>query len=310
MRRQIRRWAPLGLAILTGCASPRTEDPPRDPALAEAMQAAAKAFREGQPDRAERFYRVALQRARAADDPVAVRDAATSLALVLAAYGHGETALVLIGEARQAAREAGGPVGALDVAEARIAWSAGDAERAEASARRAVETGRRDEGRAARVILAELAFAAADRAGLEEQADVLVRENLRGALAAERLRILGYRQQMDRRPETALDYFVREADAWHRLDRYEDQARAQRRAAAMAEQAGRLDEALDRTYRSIRSFHALGRREEAAALIPEVGRLVGVAGWPEVPGHWQRLFDEVRARPEFHENALSEPTME
>jgi len=280
-------------ALSGGCASSRPKDAPRDPALADAMHAAAKAFREGQPDRAERFYREALQRARAADDPVAVRDAATSLGLVLAAYGFSADALALVDEARAAVSMAGGSMAPVDVVEARIAWSAGNLERARQAAGRVLDSGSRPEIHVARVVLAEVAFASGDGPGLDEQADALVRSTLRGPLAAERLRVEGYRYQMAGRYELALDHFRREAEAWHRLDRYEDQARAQRRAAAMAAQAGRFEEALDRTYRSIRSFHALGRTREAADLILGMEPLMIQAGWSELPAHWLRLFDEV-----------------
>lgn len=257
-----------------GCASPPPSRP-RDPDLDRFAGAARVSFDHGAFEQAVNLYRRALERARAADDPLEIGNNAFNLAVGLIASGRAEEARPLLREARVELERAGQDVSEALLVEAAAARDAGQAEEAAALLEEVQARLKKSGDRSLSVQTALLrAQLACDRGKPAEAGAIL--KAVTADLRRERdpvlkARFAGVQARVARmvgQPLAAARLLDEEADGYKRAGgRIRELAEALKRAGQAWLEAGHPREASDRFYRAARSLFAQGQIVEALKLI-------------------------------------------
>lgn len=298
----------LALALAAGCASTPPlppVDPMADPVLVQLTSSAEAARAAGGYERAARFYTLALARARATDNGLAVAQQAYNTAACHLLAGRAADAQPLLVEAYGEFARARQDLGPVLLLQARAARQLGQANEAQAAISRVVEIARdQDVQVQAWLLHGQIACDAgqADEAGKAlSRARHLLRDDpaLRAGVAS----LAGRVAEVEGRPaEAALEY-DKEAAWMQGARRYRDMAAALVRAGDALAKAGDARGAATRYYRGARSLHGQGDAaaaqraiEQAVAVVPaedaalaaqvetlrgEIRGQVGVAARPE-----------------------------
>lgn len=282
-----------------GCGSPPKRPAPADPLLVQLATSGGSAYALNSFDRAARFYRLALQRARALDDATEIGKQAYNLAAALFMSGKPAEALPYLEEAETAfaaIREDTGPILLL---KARALRSAGGTNEALSVLQRVVELDTPRDVQAQGWLLfghimldagqGDEAEKALRRARSVASDDPVLRAGIAGLEA--RLAVLGGN------PGLAAEKFDMEAAAFQEAGRYRDMADSLLRAGSAYAEAKLFERAGDRFYRAARSFYGQG---DTARALEAIERALAAADRAPEAG-WSKalaaLFNEIRANP-------------
>jgi tetratricopeptide (TPR) repeat protein len=257
--------------IPLGCAGlPPDEGPAPDRALAEATAAGRDAFDQDRIEPAVTFYAIALNRARALDQPSAIGDAAYNLAACLLRQSRWDRARALLAEAEFEQTRCGAPLADVLLLEARAAHLAGDVAAAVAALGRLRTDPRSRPTDAHRVQASLLAGQmAGDRADWPSARGSLKRaREILGAdpdeMLQARIAALAGRIAMEtKNPRVAAEAFDRQADLLRSTGRSRALGAVLARAGEAHAALGRHEVAADRLYCAARCAAAWGRSETA-----------------------------------------------
>lgn len=302
MRRPV-LWLAAGL-LAAGCAAPPKPARPVDPDLQRYASSAQVSFRHGAFGQAEHLYRLALDRARAADDAREIGNNAYNLAACLVALGRDDAARPLLREARaelESIRQNAAEVILLDAGAARNLGHGDEAAALLEEARARLD---RDRHRALWIQAALLeARIAADRndapralrvldsigKDLKQEDDPL----LKGRAAGLRARVAWTTGQ----PGVAAAWLDKEAAYYRKAGRPPHEIAATlRRAGEAWGQAGRPGESADRYYRAARSLFGQGDTVAALKCIEPALAAAEKAGRPDLAARIADVFLEIRRK--------------
>lgn len=294
-------WIAAGL-LGAGCASPPKPARPSDPDLERYAGSALVSFQHGAYGQAEKLYRRALDRARAADDAREIGNNAYNLAACLVALGRNAEARPLLRESRVALEELRKNTAEVILLDAAAARNLGILDAASTLVAEARAQMNRDKDRALWIQAALIeAQVACDRTNaplalrildsvskdLKELNDSLLNGRAAGLYA----RITW----MTGQPATAAAWFDKETECYRKAGRPPQEiSPVLLRAAEAWGQAGQARESADRYYRAARSLTGQGRTTEALRCIEPALAAAEKAGASDLMARITALFDEIR----------------
>lgn len=295
----------LTAGVLSGCATTSRDNPvpdirDTDPMIVQLSETARKAFVAGETATAVAMYQRALARARAMDNSREIGRNAHNLASCLVQLEEWDDAFTLLAEAERETLRAGDDAGPVLLLGAEIARRRGDTRQAEALLNRL-------ESRALTDLVAGQSYVmrahlACDRDDASRAEGYLnrARGHLRkvedAGLAGSIAEVSGRIAMMKGKWADAAAAFDREAAWMQRSERLPEMADALERAGQNYQQAGHLDAAADRFFRSSRSWMAQGNYLDALRVIEQAVQMT-----PEEAGDAATmqviaaLFEEIRA---------------
>jgi tetratricopeptide (TPR) repeat protein len=273
--------------LLAGCTAADPTPQPAETAddLMSTWQLARFAFEKRQYDQAAELYTRVLERAYARDDLSAIGDVGYELAIVRLRQLEPAAAAAQARDTREELNRRGEePFAELYLVEAVARYEAGERGQAEAMAETAIAltpnpldpTAKR-----AWFLKGRIAADRGDQAGLSGALAVLG-PSPNPELQADRLELTGRLDQLDHRPERALEAFRTSADLRRDTEDYLGMARVLALAGAAAEDAGLTEEAADLYFRAGRSAEVEGRPADARAWLAAAARLAETTGQIEI----------------------------
>ncbi|HSA82081.1 MAG TPA: hypothetical protein VLE23_14790 [Geminicoccaceae bacterium] len=278
----------VAIILLAACtaADPAPQPPePTDQDLLSGWRLARFAFEQRQYDQAAELYARALQRAYARDDLSAIGDVGYELAVVRLRQFDAPAAAEQARKTRdELYRRGEDPFAELYLVEAVALFEMGERAEAEVMADEAIALAPDPLDPVAKrawFLNGRIAADRDDEAGLSRALAALV-PSQDPELQADRLELIGRREQLDDQPERALSAFRTSADLRRDTEDYLGMARALALAGAAAEDAGLMTEAADFYFRAGRSAEVEGRPADARAWLATAARLAETTGQAEI----------------------------
>ncbi|HOW97560.1 MAG TPA: tetratricopeptide repeat protein [Kiritimatiellia bacterium] len=298
-----RAWFCLAAGLLAaGCSSPPKPARPSDPDLDRYASSAQISFKHGDYAQAEKLYRRALDRARAADDALEIGNNAYNLAVCLVALGRNTEARPLLHEARGALEELRKNTAEVLLLDASAARNLGILDAASALLLEARAQMSRDKDRAlwiqSALVEAQVACDRNDAPGALRLLDA-VSQDLKQLddplLKGRNAGLLARVAWMTGQPATAAAWLDKEAGWYRKAGRPPQEISAVlRRAGEAWGQAGQNRESADRYYRAARSLFGQGRANEALKCIGPALTAAEKAADRGLMARIAALFDEIR----------------
>lgn len=288
--------------LAAGCRGNRRPAGATEPRNASRAAIARAAFDRGSWAQASDIYRDLLRRARSLDEPRDIGNAAYNLAACHLQLNDLETAADLLAEARIELPRAGMPIADVLLVQARLSRRQGDVAAAGRHLRELETLATARPGPLHRfeasLLGAEMALDSGDvltsRAARERAAAQY--ETVSNPLLQAEFHVLsGELEMLGKGPGAAAEQFDRAAALFRQGRSPEAMAAALRQAGEALARTGRRREAIDRLYRSARSFQAQKRFDSARKGLRSAVELARAGGDDDLLARLSRLENEMKA---------------